>query len=125
MGELVTRHLIVPPLTLTHGSLIYSGWKVCKLVEINHSEDELASDSLDIHSIYYFNFDTGESSWDHPLVTKYRAEQDEKTKARLANLSKQRRENAEHDKQKIVKKKERMVSVLVERNGGLVNLRAG
>ena len=62
---------------------------------------------------------------DHPLVTKYRAEQDEKTKARLANLSKQRRENAEHDKQKIVKKKERMVSVLVERNGGLVNLRAG
>ncbi|GMH79175.1 hypothetical protein TL16_g08058 [Triparma laevis f. inornata] len=85
-----------------------SGWKVCKLVEINHSEDELASDSLDIHSIYYFNFDTGESSWDHPLVAKYRAEQDEKTKARLANLSKQKRENAEHDKQKVVKKKERM-----------------
>ncbi|GMI11057.1 hypothetical protein TrLO_g10692 [Triparma laevis f. longispina] len=99
-----------------------SGWKVCKLVEINHSEDELASDSLDIHSIYYFNFDTGESSWDHPLVAKYRAEQDEKTKARLANLSKQKRENAEHDKQKVVKKKERMARRLSALNKKPISL---
>ena len=37
------------------------GWRVCKLVEISHSEDELATDSFDVHSVYYFNFDTGES----------------------------------------------------------------
>ena len=82
------------------------GWKVCKLVEINHSYGGRGDSSLDIHSIYYFNFDTGESSWDHPLVAKYRLEQDEKTKHRLANLDKQKREKLEHDKQKVAKKKE-------------------
>ena len=92
-----------------------SGWKVCKLVEIEHSEDELLSNDASevstcvqrarvqrgcgptfvacrlplpvqtkqrmplttfsqVHSVYYFNFETGESSWDHPLVTKYKSE---------------------------------------------------
>ena len=89
-----------------------TGWKVCKLVEINHSYEGGDDSSLDIHSIYYFNFDTGESSWDHPLVAKYRSEQDEKTKHRLANLDKQKREKLEHDKQKVAKKKELMARKL-------------
>ena len=68
------------------GEELPAGWKVCKLVEISHSEDELASDSFDVHSLYYFNFDTGESSWDHPLVVKYREQQDERTRARLESI---------------------------------------
>ena len=48
------------------------GWKCCKLVEIKHNEDELIdSNAPDIHSFYYFNVNTSESSWDHPLVSSH------------------------------------------------------
>ena len=47
-------------------------------------------------------------SWDHPLVAKYKAEQEERTRARLESIEKRDQENMELEKQKFEKKKERM-----------------
>jgi len=63
---------------------------------------------FDIHSVYYFNFNTGESLWDHPLVVKYKGEQDEKEKQRLKKMEMEKESNHKLQQEKIAKKRERM-----------------
>ena len=68
----------------------------------------MISGGFDIHSVYYFNFDTGESSWDHPLVVKYKGQQDEKEKQRLKNIEVENQGNRKLKEASIAKKRERM-----------------
>ena len=49
-----------------------SGWRLCKICEVSHAADGKTALHDDVHALYYFNFTTGEASWDHPTLQSIR-----------------------------------------------------
>ncbi len=100
VSEAIARKLLVEPLP--------EGWKACKLVEIEHTEDELLTHGNNIHSIFFFNFETGQSTWDNPIISKFKSDQTAAEQERAKIVAREKLEAKERNAQVVNKKRERM-----------------